>query len=125
MSKGHHKSKLQIAVDRAWKFYEKWRGHEPITPAFKERVHATRLGWDHIINPRHRRSKADKIRQLDALPLAKKLLTLATTYQEYRYADGFHYYALQAEMDGKRIKVIVSSKKKSGKKYFLSVIILR
>lgn len=126
MSKGRHKSKLQTAVDRAWRFYNsQWRGQEPMTPAFQEKVYATRLGWEHIINPRHRRSKTDKIRRLEILPLAKKLLAISNTYQEHRFANGFHYYAFQAEMEGRRIKVIVSSKTKAGRKYFLSVIVLR
>ena len=126
MGKKHKKSKLNKAIGKAWNFYSRnWRGQEPITPAFKEKVYVTRLGWEHLVNPRHRRSKVEKIRRLEVLPLAKKLLTVATTYQEHTVTNGFHYYAIQAVMDGKRIKVIVTSKTLNSKKCFLSVIVLR
>lgn len=124
MTKAKRLSKFSIAERKAWKFYEDWRKTGSKSPAFHgELILVTRLGWDHLLDSRKRRSKKEKIRRFQALPLAKKLLETATTVQEYREKDGISYWALMAIMDGRQIKVIVSARNK--KKCFLSVIVLR
>lgn len=104
-------------------YYQKWRLETTFCPAFKQNVLITRIGWHHLVGSRFR-TKAEKIRRFKALPLAKKLIKTATTYQEHRYRHGIHFYSLVAEMDGRRIKIILSSKKKDSQKNFLSVIML-
>lgn len=126
MGKRHKRSKLEIAQRRAWRFYQSWREEGgSFSPALKNQVFVTRLGWDHLLNPRKRRTTADKIRRLDALPLAKKVLEVSTTYQERRVDTmrGITYWGFVANMDGKQVKVVVSAKNK--KKYFLSVIVVK
>lgn len=118
------KRKLDKVTTRTWKFYDTWRKTGSYSPALKDKIKVTRLGWDHLLDPRKRRTKVQKIRRLEALPLAKKLIESATTYQEYRQKLDIEYYAFVAEMEGKRIKVVVSRKNKKNRA-FLSVIVLR
>lgn len=118
------KSRLDKATIRAWKFYNTWRMSGSYSPALKDKIKITRLGWDHLLSPKKRRTKIQKIRRLEALPLAKKLIESATTYQEYRQKLDIEYYAFVAEMEGKRIKVVISRKNKKDRT-FLSVIVLR
>lgn len=118
------KSRLEKVTIKAWKFYETWRKIGSYSPALKDKIMITRLGWDHLLNPKKRRTKVQKIRRLEALPLAKKLIESATTYQEYRQKLDIEYYAFVAEMEGKRIKVVISRKNKKDRA-FLSVIVLR
>jgi hypothetical protein len=122
--KGKKKSKYQKIESRARKYYEKWRKTGSFSPALNEIIHVTRLGWNHLIDPRKRRTKRQKAIRLEALPLAKKLIETSTTYQEKRRDKGLEYYAFVAEIEGRRIKTVVSSKN-GGKKVFLSVIVLR
>lgn len=126
MGAGHKRSKLEIAQRRAWRFYRGWRDEGgSFSPALKDQVFVTRLGWDHLLNPRKRRTTAEKIRRLDTLPLARKLLEVSTTHQERRVdkTRGITYWGFVANMDGKQLKVVVSAKNK--KKYFLSVIVVK
>lgn len=125
MGKKHKRSTLEITQKCAWKFYQTWRQTGSYNPALREQILVTRLGWDHLLNPRKRRTKAEKIRRLNALPLAKKLLEISTTHQEHRVDKdkGISYWAFVATMDGRQIKVVVSARNK--KKYFLSVIVMK
>jgi len=125
MGKRRRKSKLEVVQHRAWKFYQTWRQAGSFSPALQEKIFVTRLGWDHLLSPRKRRTKREKIVRLNALPLARKLLETSTTYQEHRVDKerGISYWAFVAAMDGKRIKVVVSARRL--KKYFLSVIVMR
>ena len=124
MGTKHRKSKFEKAQIRAWSFYERWRKSGSASPAFNgEMIYVTRLGWDHLVDPRKHRTTKEKIRRFEALPLAKKLLEMSTTYQEYRQDHGISFWAFQANLEGKKIKVIVSAKNK--KKCFLSVIVFK
>ncbi len=118
------KSKYSKTENKWRSYYKKWGKLGSFSPALKEKIFVTRYGWNHLVNPKKRRSKLEKIRRFESLPLAKKLLETATTYQEHRYADGINYYAFVAEIGGRRIKVVVSSKGK-GSKIFLSIIVLK
>lgn len=127
MGKGNRVGKLRSAKKTSWEFYNnKWRGKEKISPAFNEIIYATRSGWDHIVEAK-KRTKAEQIKRLKALPLAKKMLDTATTYQEHRISKDklTHYFALSGYIGGRKIKVIIRSKGYNGKKYFLSVMVLR
>ena len=45
MPKGKKKSKYDTARDKAYSYYfNKWRGNEKETPAFKEKIKVTRSG---------------------------------------------------------------------------------
>ncbi len=124
MSGKHKKSTLEKAQSKAWKYYKSWRISGSVCPAFHgERIFVSRLGWNHLVSPRKKRTAKEKIRRFEALPLARKLIECSTTYQEHREDHGISFWALSAHMDGRKIKVILSSKNK--KKYFLSVIVLK
>jgi hypothetical protein len=124
MGKKHKNSKFQKEQIRAWKFYDAWRKRGSKCPAFGgEMIYVTRIGWDHLVDPSKHRTVQEKIRRFEALPLAKKLIEISTTYQEYREDHGISFWAFQANLDGKKIKVIVSAKNK--KKCFLSVIVFK
>lgn len=110
-------------IRKAKKFYfEEWRGHEKISPAFGEKVFVTRLGWEHVVhNPRHKLS--DVVRRLKSLQYARKLLETFPLYQERRSTVKYDYYAFWGVIEEKRVKVVVSSPKSTGKKYFFSVMV--
>lgn len=124
MGHGRKKDKYTKEKDKAKDFYDRWRNQTTYSPAFKQHVLVTRIGWHHLVGSRYR-TKVERIKRFQALPLAKKLIETATTFQEHRYKHGIHYYALVAHMEGTRIKVILSAKKKDKKKNFLSVMILQ
>lgn len=127
MGRGKRVGKLRSAKRTAWEFYSRrWRGKEKVSPAFGEVVYATRASWNHIVEAK-KRTKAEQIRRLKALPLAKKMLDKATTFQEHRVGRDkiTHYFALAGYVGGRKIKVVVFSQGFRGKKYFLSVIVLR
>ncbi len=124
MSKKNKLSNLQKAQQHAWKFYDQWRKTGSKSPAFGgEIIYVSRLGWDHLLDPRKKRSKIEKIRRLKALPLAKKLIEQSTTYQEHRTDRVITFWAFVAFLDGQQIKVVVSARNK--RKYFLSVIVMK
>lgn len=113
---------LKISINKAKSFYfDTWRGHEKVCPAFRQIVFVTRLGWNHVVfNKRHRNK--DVAMRLKYLYLAKELLELASTYQDVRKKGRDYYYGFDAIIKGKRIRVVVTSRGKFGKKIFLSII---
>ena len=57
MSPAKKLSRFEKERNQAFKYYfEKWRGNEGITPAFKQKVLVTRSGWDYIVNPPRERT---------------------------------------------------------------------
>ncbi|MBI2017616.1 hypothetical protein HYS92_01050 [Candidatus Daviesbacteria bacterium] len=125
MTAKHKKSKYDKARDKAYRYYfQRWRGNEKVTPAFKQKVRITRSGWDHLINPFHKRTKAEQARRFEILPLARKLLEEAQTFQEHRKDNLGHYFAFVGYLGGRKIKVVVRSKTFHGQKYFYSVMIV-
>lgn len=126
MGKKKHKGKFDKIQEQAYEFYfRKWRGNEKICPALGEVVYATRAGWDHLVDPPKGRGKSDKVDRFRVLPLAKKLLETATTFQEKRVRGIYHYWAIEAVMGGTRIRVIVSSRGPRGRRIFYSVMLLK
>lgn len=124
MGKGHKKSLLAREQARAWKFYQAWRQTGSTSPAFNgEQIYITRLGWNHLVDPRKRRNQKEKIRRFRALPLAKKIIEISTTFQELRRDGDISYWAFVATIGGQQIKVVLSARGK--KKQFLSVIVMK
>lgn len=118
-------SKFERAKRKAEKYYfNSWKGSENITPAFGEKVLVTRSGWDHLINPSHKRTKVEQMKRFEILPLARKLLEGAQTYQEHRRDHLGHYFAFTGYIGGRKIKVIIRSRTFEGQKFFYSVMIL-
>jgi len=119
------KSKYQKIYEWGKQYYWRWRKEKTTCSAFGDKaIKIDRTGWHHLVGTRAR-TKAEKVRRIKILPLAKKLIKESTTYQDYRYEKGWHYFALQGFVGGKKIKVILSGRSKEGKKTFLSVIDLR
>jgi len=113
---------VKSIIKKARKYYfDEWRGNEKICPAFGEKIYVTRLGWNHIVE-HPRRSLVDKIIRLKKLPLAREVLETTTTYQTIQKKGKYHLYGLQAIKGNTRIKVVVSSKTKRGRKVLYSVM---
>lgn len=102
-------------------YFNKWRGHEIIIPAFNEKVYITRIGWNHIVH-HPRRTLLDKIIRLRKLDLARKVLETSNHYQTLEIRGKFYYYGIEAIVNETRVKVIVTSKGKKGKKILYSVM---
>ncbi len=102
-------------------YFNHWRGHENICPAFKEKVYVTRLAWNHICyHPR--RLLTDKIIRLKKLSLAKELLDSATSYQTIQKQGQFILYGFRAIKADTVVKVVVSEKENSKRKELYSVM---
>lgn len=102
-------------------YFNKWRGNEKVIPAFNEIVYVNRIGWNHIVH-HPRRTLLDKIIRLKKLELAKQVLETSSHYQTVEIRGKFYYYGLQAIIDNTRVKVVVTSKGKNGKKILFSVM---
>lgn len=102
-------------------YFNLWRGHEKICPAFGEKVYLTRLGWNHIAH-HPRRTLVDKIIRLRKLSLAREVLETATTYQTLKKQKKFYLYGFQAIKEDTRIKVVVASKNEGSRKVLFSVM---
>jgi hypothetical protein len=59
---------------------------------------------------------------LKKLALARKVLETATTFQTVQIRGKFYYYGIQSIQDDTRVKVVVTSKGKSGRKILYSVM---
>jgi len=98
---------LKSITNKAKKFYfEEWRGHEKVCPAFGEKVYITRLGWDHIVYLPRRRL-VDKIIRLKNLPIAREILETANTYQTVERKGSYFLYGLWVVKGNKKFKVVV------------------
>ncbi len=102
-------------------YFNQWRGKENIRPAFGEKVFVTRLGWNHLVHHKRHKTK-DVMMRLKCLPWARQILETSTYYQDYRKVGNLYYYGFDAYIEGKKIRVVVSARGKSGKKVLLSVI---
>ena len=102
-------------------YFNKWRGHEKVIPAFGETVYVNRIGWNHIVHhPRH--TLKDKIIRLRKLELARQVLESSSHYQTLEVRGRFYYYGIQAIVNDTRVKVIVTSKGAKGRKILYSVM---
>lgn len=115
-------SSVKTIIDKAKDYYfNEWKGHEKIAPAFGEKVYLTRIGWNHIAH-HPRRSLVDKIIRLKKLELARKVLETSNTYQTVEVRGKIHYFGIQTIVKDTRVKVIVTSKGEKGKKILYSVM---
>lgn len=115
-------SSVKTIIGKAKNYYfNVWRGNENICPAFGEKVYITKLGWNHIAH-HPRRLLVDKLIRLKNLPLAQKVLETATTYQTLGARGNLYFYGFQAIQGAKMVKVVVTSKGKTGKKLLYSVM---
>jgi hypothetical protein len=84
-----------------------------------ERIHVTRICWNHIFKHRIKRStKIEKLERALAFPLAIKLLQRTTTYQEVsrekdRGGNVWLYFGIIGYVRGVRMKVIIRKQEKS------------
>lgn len=115
----HKKSKLEKKKSHLQELYFSWG--KVYCPALNKDVHFTRLGWDHLMEIK-KRTGVERLKRLDILPLAKKLISITTTIQGRRFQDGYQTYNFIAYMDGPKIDVVVSESK--GVFSFFSVFIL-
>jgi hypothetical protein len=116
------KSKYQKNYERWDKYYRRWKKEETFCPAFGQNVLITKMGWNHLTTSRFR-TKVERIERMEALPLAKKLIKVSTTHQEYRYKNGWHYFALVGIIGGVKIKVILTARDNKKEKNFFSVMV--
>ncbi len=120
---------------------EKYRSIGRIScPAFKEPVHFSAEGFNHIIFKRARseRERSSQILRFKLLPLAVKLVRLTTTYQEVehtlkevevkrhkkrvRIPKTVTYWGIIAIIDGRKIKVILRKIGDNGSLQFWSIV---
>lgn len=115
-------SSVKSIIDKAKDYYfNHWRGHEKVSPAFGEKVFITKLGWNHIAKHK-RRLLVDKLIRLKKLPLAREVLETATTYQTVTQRGKYLLYGFRAIKDRTVIKAVVSSKGTTGRKVLYSVM---
>ena len=97
------------------------------SPALAEIVYFNAKGMNHLLYKKNRNSRSkDRIKtNFILLPRAIQLLEKSTFWQEESYyvrdGDRYFFWAFEAVIDGRRIKVIVRQVN-SGKKHFWSVI---
>ncbi|MFA5130888.1 MAG: hypothetical protein WC467_00515 [Patescibacteria group bacterium] len=128
----------QNLKDSAQKIYNNI--NSVFSPAFKEKVTFSAEGFNHIIfKKRHSmREEPSQILRFKLLSLAKKLIELSTTYQEFeesikevfikkykkktRESRIIKYWGIIAIMDGQKIKVILRKIGDNGSLHFWSII---
>lgn len=110
------------------------------SPVFSEKITFTAEGFNHIIfkKKRSERERSSQILRFSLIPLAKQLIELSTTHQEYE--EGFKeisvkrnkkrtiknssvkYWGIIAIINSKKIKVIIRKIGNNGSLHFWSVI---
>lgn len=108
------------------------------SPIFKERVAFNSEGFNHLLYKKGgERNKSDQITKFKILPIAKEIVAIATTYQEYdegiaqvqrkrfkrkiNESATVRYWGLVAIIRNCRVKVIIRQVG-DGQKHFYSVI---
>ncbi|MEK7612748.1 MAG: hypothetical protein AAB449_01210 [Patescibacteria group bacterium] len=110
------------------------------SPAFNEEVHFTAEGFNHIVfkGPRSERERSSQILRFKLLPLAVKLVKIATTFQEFeetikqfevkthkkrvQKAKPVRYWGLIGIIEGRKIKVILRKIGDNGTMHFWSIV---
>lgn len=100
--------------------YKSWG--KVLCPAFNRDVHFTNKGWQHIQQEKWR-SREEKEKRLNMLPVAKHILEKATFFQENRlqiyHGTQHQHYCFRAVVGGACYGVVVIED--SGRLDFLSV----
>lgn len=109
-------------------------------PAFEQPVFFNAEGFNHLIykNDRRERDKSVQIMKFKLLPLAKKLIGLTTTYQEYeeslqefrvkkfkkaiQESKVVRYWGIIAILEHRKFKMVVRKVGDNGQYHFWSVI---
>ncbi len=110
------------------------------SPAFDEYIGFNAEGFNHIVykTPRTERERPSQIMRFKLLPLARKLVELSTTFQEYEetiknfnvkrhkkrvnISQPVKYWGIIAIIDGRKIKVILRKIGENGKIHFWSIV---
>lgn len=111
-----------------------------VCPAFSQEVFFTSEGFNHLVykNDRRERDKKVQIMKFKLLPLAQKLVSLTTTYQEYeetlqefrvkkfkkavQETKVVKYWGIIAILEHRKFKVIIRKIGDNGQLNFWSVI---
>ncbi len=115
--------------DEAWIFYQEWRKEKTYSPALKNEIRISLLGWKHLSGSdkaRKRRTYQDAYRRYKLLPFAKEIITTSTTIQNITTKRNRKFYALEAVLkvsyDGKKedrkIRVILIEDKLQNKIFY-------
>jgi len=110
------------------------------SPALKEKITFPAEGFNHIIfkTARTERERSSQILRFKLLPLAKKLIEISTTYQEFEETIGsftvkkhkkkikqsksVKYWGIIAIVDNRKIKVIIRKIGDNGTLHFWSIV---
>jgi hypothetical protein len=108
--------------------------------ALKEKITFSAKGFNHIVfkTARTEREKSSQILRFKLLPLAKKLIEISTTYQEFEETIGnfvtkkhkkkikesrsVRYWGIIAIIDNRKIKVIIRKIGNNGSLHFWSIV---
>jgi hypothetical protein len=122
----------------ALNFYSNVR--KVFSPALNQNIHFTSEGFNHILfkGSRLERERSSQILRFKLLPLAIKLLEIATTFQEYEQtikdfqvmnykkrsikSKLISYWGVIGIIEGRKIKVIIRQVGENGQLHFWSVI---
>jgi len=110
------------------------------SPVFNEQIIFNAEGFNHIVykTSRTERERPSQILRFKLLPLARKLVKISTTFQEYEetiqkfnvkkykkrvnISQPVKYWGLIAIIDGRKIKVILRRIGENGKIHFWSIV---
>lgn len=110
------------------------------SPVLKDKINFSAGGFNHIVykNSKSEREKPSQILRFRLLPLAKKLIEISTTYQEFeelikevvvkkhkkkvKENRKVRYWALIAIINSQKIKVILKKVGDNGSLHFWSII---
>ncbi len=130
--------KYQDQRDNSLNLYNKI--NSVFSPVLQTKITFPAEGFNHLIfkNARSEREKTSQLLRFKLLPLAKKLIEISTTYQEYEEITGefvvkkhkkkvresrtARYWGLIAIINGQKIKVILRKVGDNGSTHFWSVI---
>lgn len=114
-----------------WNFYSQWRKEKCYSPALKENIVISLLGWYHLTGQSgsKKRTWNDVYRRLQLLPFAREIILESTTVQNVEVRKEVTYYVIEAmkmvtekgNKEWRKIRVILTENKK-GQKTFLSVM---
>ncbi len=110
------------------------------SPALKEKITFPAEGFNHIVfkTARTERERSSQILRFKLLPLAKKLIEISNTYQEFEETIGdfvikkhkkkvkesrsVKYWGIIAIIDNRKIKVIIRKIGDNGSLHFWSIV---
>lgn len=119
---------MKKVKQEAWEFYDSWRKVKSYSPAFRNEVRISLLGWRHITGATgaKKRTFKDTYRRLKLLPYAKQIIETSTTVQNVTTKGKRTFYALEAMLmvkeddkkDFRKVRVILIEDKKRNKIFY-------